>query len=423
MSVGQDHSNVRGADTSLNNTVSVTVGSPWAEVNITHSATWETDHVSTNTTSSSTDNGSIVSYSGTTTLATDPWDAKGESPNAAPWTNDKIDLLLNPQFAIWDLTNCSFGVAFTKTDGSNGSACPSGATVGGHVGMEPLAVASDEVFAAGQLVPCAQGTGTITLADGAPLSEADCQSILAQDPFAGPALGLVPTPAGQLPGQAVNPAAVLGTPNASQFDLPHSEPPDNKPELPVNPPFERTWNEDTASTNSSTTSSTVSTDLTSIEANSVSIKGSTGNSIGVFDVGASDKFTYAQTDTSGVDMTETYSGSQTFTHDQGFGVDYAVDDQNYTTSQTPYFDSRFSTVMFQEGVRQLPGAPVVTSAASTTFTTAAGLAEHGKKIAAGGRTPCRRSRRRSPQHLCSYYPRASSSPPRVPPRPAPRITR
>jgi hypothetical protein len=199
---------------------------------------------------------------------------------------------------------------------------------------------NDVDVSAADLIPCATTTnGSYTLEAGAVINEAECRSILAQDPFAGTALGLIPTPSGETAGQAVNPSVVLtGQPQEPWETI----------TLPASPNT-RALDWQTGSQNSYSYSSTseMQTSVTNIEGNSLAITASANVNFEGFGAGASDTLTVGSTTTAGITLDTTYKGSNSTTTGQNADTTATLSDTQNPLSVATYVDQRFSTFMFQ----------------------------------------------------------------------------
>jgi hypothetical protein len=300
----------------------------------------------------------------------------GTSPNSPPWLNDEFDLLVNPQFAVWDFSVCTDGTATLTKAG--GTTCPKRSAVLPDTGIAPTSVYADQQVTVAQLVPCVEGTGTFTLSNLVTLTQAQCQQLVAQDPFAATGLGLAPTPTGEAPGQATNPAVLLNNQAATPFTA---------IQQPAGASLTFTKDYSNVGTNSYTASSSMETDLSAVESNQISVGVSTHISIGpLFTVDASASFNYGQTNTQGTDLVENYTGTKTFTQSQMFTTQAALTDPDNAISVTPYWDPRFDTFMFQSGQNGNNTTPVVSSVAPVTVSLTKPL-KAGQVLAAGAPLP------------------------------------
>jgi len=370
VSFGQTNSSVSETNTTLGLDANLSVGSSWATLNFDYSGSWQTDNKQTNTQSTNGEQTDTISTDLGSSVSTAPW-TNGDNPTSPPWENDRFDLLVNPQFALWDFSSCSSGVASLS---GQTTSCPSGSSDQPSTGIVPTAVASDQEVSVADLAPCVQGTGSFTLSgETTPLSQAECDSIVSQDPFAATALGLVPTPAGQVPGQALNPSSVLTTGTPQAFSTITQE---------AGPTQGYTADESKVGTKSYSASSSMETDLTSVEANSVSVGLSLDVGIpDLFTASAGVKFTYGETNTSGQTLIESYTGTQTFTSSQSFTTSANVGDSNNALITTPYWDPRFDTFMFQSGqsVNSTPEyTPTITGASPVSLALASPLSAKQK---------------------------------------------
>jgi len=197
----------------------------------------------------------------------------------------------------------------------------------------------------------------------------ECRKIVAQDPFAGTALGLVPTPAGDSPGEAVDPAAVLGDGTGSAF-IPESEGAGGSKPFAVS--------QSTASSNFYSTTQSSESDITSIEKNSVSVGASLNVDIpDICTVSASASFTYGETSTNGQSLITTTTNNQTETTTQNFRTSATLAGGSNPVNVVPYLDPRFDTLMFQSGVGNPDTTvPVITSVNPLSLTLATALAKN-----------------------------------------------
>jgi uncharacterized repeat protein (TIGR01451 family) len=366
---GQTSSSISETNTSNELDENLSVGSSWATLNFSASQSWVNDAKSTNTQSNSTENDDQITTGFGSSLGTNEtqWAADGDSPTIPPWENDELDVLVNPQFAVWDFASCSSGAASLTEAG--GTTCPSGSTTTPSTGIIPTAVSEEQIVNVGNLIPCVEGSGTFTLSGlTTPLTQAECKSLVSQDPFAATALGLVPTPPGQSPGQAVNPALILGD-GTAQADNPLS--------LEAGVPKSWTASQNLQSTYTYTGTSTMETDVTSSEANTFAVGLSVNVGIpDLFNISAGLTYKYGETSTTGQSLIESYTGSNSTTTSQGFNTTASVDDTNSAVTITPYFDPRFDTWMFETGLTGGPASqtptPTITGATpvSLTLTTA-----------------------------------------------------
>jgi len=241
------------------------------------------------------------------TIATPVWTAWND-PKKPAWYNDRLDLLVRPQFGIWDLASCSSGVAAA----GNSTACTTaGATVLAKTGVTPVSYQGSADVTVADLLPCVNGLSTYIFGSGTNevvLDQPDCAHIVSQDPFAATALGLVPTPVGQFPGQAVNPASLLGGSTETE------------PTKQLGP--NESWNfehtqTDTV-TNSYNASSSSESAITNIYANSTAIGATIGVNIGEFSASGNATITYGSTNTFGWSQVVNYSGTQTVSNGHGF---------------------------------------------------------------------------------------------------------
>ena len=354
LSLGQSSSDVTGADTSLQNSISGSVGlGDWASVNLTAGTGWEKNNSFTSSTSNTTDSGSIVSSDFTSSLSTSARTSAG--PGDPPWMNDQLLVQVTPQFGVWDFAYCANGQGAVVNGTS--TACPGGAAVDGSTGAAPLSYDGTFPLTVSEVVPCAEGEpNPIVQLPGEPkMTQQECDSLLAQDPFAATALGLIPTPAGQQPGQALDPSTVFGTIDSiAKFNISGAAQPE-------------TYTHQTVKSNTDTTTSTMETDVTSTETNSVAVAATGGVKFPLFSGGLSDTLTYTSSNTVGQTLAETYSGTSTFSSTQSFTASASLQDPTQTIQAESYWDPRFDSFMFQEGSTGT-AVPTVTSAATTQFT-------------------------------------------------------
>jgi hypothetical protein len=360
LSLGQSSSDVSGSNNSLENSISASAGfGDWASVNLSHSTTWDTNTNFTTSSSDATGTGSNVqsTYSQQLTAGA----RKTTGPDEPPWMNDEILLLVNPQYGVWDFASCANGEAATSSGDS--TSCP-GSNVVGTTGATPLSYASSDPVTVGALLNCAEGDETpptILTGSTVALTQQECDSIIAQDPFAGTALGLIPTPSGQDPGQGVDPGTVLG------------DAPSVPPSLTVNSSTQGlSYTKTIGESDTNTTTSTMQSDVTSSVTNTDAISVSAGVKFPLFSGSLSDTLTYGDTNTSGQTLSETYSGTSTYSQSQSFTASATLTDPNNTIAVAPYWDPRFDSFMFQEG-GPVTSPPTVTSTQTTALTVRSSL--------------------------------------------------
>jgi hypothetical protein len=374
LTFGNSNAGISETNTTLGLDTSLSAGAAWATLNFSDSANWTTDTTSTNTTANSNETTDTISTDFGTTMQTPTWKT-GASPNSPPWLNDEFDLLVNPQFDVWDFTACTTGTPIAVNDST---ACPQGSDQLPDTGIAPISVYANEQVTVAQLVPCVEGKGTFTLSNLVTLTQAQCQQIVAQDPFAATGLGLAPTPAGEAPGQATNPAVLLNNQAATPFTA-ITQPAKSTQTL--------TKDYSNVGTNSYTASSSMETDVSAVESNQISVGVSTHISIGpIFSVDASASFNYGQTNTQGTDLVENYTGTQTFTQSQEFTTQATLTDPHNAISVTPYWDPRYDTFMFQSGQDGNNTTPVISSVAPVTVKVTKSL-KAGQVLAAGAALP------------------------------------
>lgn len=374
LTFGNSNAGITETNTTLGLDTSLSAGASWATLNFSDSANWTTDTTSTNTTASSNETTDTISTDFGTTMQTPTWKT-GASPDSPPWLNDEFDLLVNPQFDVWDFTACTTGTPIAANDST---ACPQGSDQLPDTGIAPIAVYANEQVTVAKLVPCVEGKGTFTLSNLVTLTQAECQQIVAQDPFAATGLGLAPTPAGEAPGQATNPAVLLNNQAATPFTA-----------ITQQAGASQTLTKDYSNvgTNSYTASSSMETDVSAVESNQISVGVSTHISIGpIFSVDASASFNYGQTNTQGTDLVENYTGTQTFTQSQSFTTQATLTDPHNAISVTPYWDPRYDTFMFQSGQDGNNTTPVISSVAPVTVSLTKAL-KAGQVLAAGAALP------------------------------------
>lgn len=360
VSLGQSSSDVSGSDNSLENSISASAGfGDWASVNMSSATTWDANSNFTTSSSDTTGTGSNVqsTYSQQLTAAA----RKTTGPDEPPWMNDLFLLMVNPQFGVWDFASCANGEAATSSGDS--TSCP-GSDVTGTTGATPLSYAGTVPVTVGALLNCAEGDETpptILTGDTAALTQQECDSIIAQDPFAGTALGLIPTPSGQDPGQGVDPGTVLG------------DAPSVPPNLTVNSSSQGlSYTKTIGESDTNTTTSTMQSVVTNSETNTDAISVSAGVKFPLFSGSLSDTLTYGNTNTTGQTLSETYSGTSTYSQSQSFTASTTLTDPNNTISVAPYWDPRFDSFMFQEG-GPVTSPPTVTGTQTTALTVKSSL--------------------------------------------------
>jgi len=373
LSFGQSNANVTGTDTSYGLDASLSVGEDGVTVNMSYSGSWETDSTQTNTNSSNSGNSSTINTTFGESIGTKPWKT-GTSPSSPPWMNDEFDLAVNPQFAIWDLSSCQVGVA---SESGKTTTCGGGA-VQPQTAIIPTGIGYEDQISVSDLLPCVEGQRTYPLVGTGfkvtYLSQAECEQIVAQDPFAATGLGIVPTPAGEFPGEAVNPAVVLGGTSATPFGAQN-----------VNPGLSKGFTENQSQTNANfySTSQSLESDITSIAKNSVSVGASVDVDIpDIATVNASLSFTYGETSTTGQMLTENYNSNQTDTTTQTFNTSATLAGRQSAVSVTPYLDPRYDTFMFQSGLNPTNTVPAISKIAPLAPTLETPLTK-GEHLAAG----------------------------------------
>jgi len=276
---------------------------------------------------------------------TDDNNLSGDSnPYQPPWLGDKFDFFANPKYAIWDLSLCQTGYSSMLDDGS--IQCPSGVAVVPRTTALPLISGTEEQVTAQTLVDCYQpaaGSKGGYHKGGVDLSSSDCADLLAQDPFAGTALGLVPTPVGETPGQSVNPADVLAQSDTA-----------NKPKSlgriisgKSNGYSGRSFNEETSSTGQYSTSSSQELNVSAEISNTASIGVDGSVSTGMFSGDAGVSVSLTTTLDIGTTMAVNFESIKESTVKHSFTVNYSMEDPTYSLSASVWLDPRFDTVMFQ----------------------------------------------------------------------------
>ena len=208
----------------------------------------------------------------------------------------------------------------------------------------------------GSLANCAVTPGgRMSLPGGVEIHQQQCRSILSQDPFAATALGIIPTPAGSVPGQGVDPSLVLTGVHQTPFKgHTYTFPAGTNSQGPSMDTSE-------TSTYSYDTSSTMETDVTAMEANSVEFTATAGIEFQGFGADASATLSLGSRSTKGHGLTETYSGSSALTTSQSSTTSTNLTDAASPVSVTPFVDQRYSTFMFQAGTNQQFAIPTVSS--------------------------------------------------------------
>jgi uncharacterized protein YjbI with pentapeptide repeats len=353
-------------------TVDDSASTPWFSVDFTASQYSEQDQKQVSTTSDQQTNTTTVTTSIGQGAGTQKW-ATASNPNLPAWYNDLFYLMVNPQYALWNFASCSSGGA---NKSGTATVCPSGTTDQPAEGIAPLSydghIAEPTV---GALLPCIRGTvkgfqiqpaGPGNVPPAVILDQSDCKSIVSEDPFAATALGLTPTPVGQLPGQALNPTSILG-PGPQAF-------PDDNTELgPGAEPPPYTYTQSEQSSFAYSASSSMQEGITDVDTNSWSVGATVSDSI--FGFGASAGVTYksVSSNTNGLALTTNNQGSTTSGDDTQFSTTATVAGGSatgpnvYDTAFTPYVDPRFNTIMFQSGSFGTDAAPSVTGATPATL--------------------------------------------------------
>jgi hypothetical protein len=259
----------------------------------------------------------------------------------------------------------------------------------GGTSYEPIAAQSSEYDVAvddsptgSNLYNCAVHNVPITLqsnfnVNGTPvvISPTECQSFLALDPFAATATGLVSTPAGQSPGQAVDPTTVIA-PGVNPGPLTKFGGGNIGSPTPSNPNYD--WQ--TASTTSLTydSSSTFDAQVTDISKNEVAVSAGVTIPIDIFSVGAGVTFDYSQSNSRTHDVSLTYDKSDTTTTTLTSDTNVSFQDDGNPIGTNIFMDTRFGTLMFQVPRPALGSiAPTSGAAGSSVTVTGAGTPPSG----------------------------------------------
>lgn len=365
VSFGQSDASIREVSNTLGFDVSLSSSYLFWNVNLTTSNSWTNNTRSVQTTASESGRGMTVSTTIGTTLTTPPW-PNGSNPSSPPWMNDVFNLLVNPEFALWNFSACTNGASpptyAPATVVGNTTTCPNGFSVEESTGIAPRSVFGSQQVTVAQLVgqpgnSCLNGTAELTLVSGGVLDQEQCRSILAQDPFAAAGLGLRPTPAGQSPGSAVNPATMLDNPDAVALQPISQGPTASGTTL--------TRTDEQVVTNSYSATSSMETEVTAARTNSISA--SAGGGIGPL-FNATATFNWSMTDVSGSSLIQNYTGSESFTQSQAFTAEAVIADADNAVTTTPFLDPRFSTFMFQSGSNGTNASPHVTGVTRANVT-------------------------------------------------------
>ena len=374
LTVGQSSSNVTSTDKSLTTTVTASAGLPWASVNISYSTGWDQSQSNNMTSGTSTDTQSEVSTSISSALtAQAPTSPLGpgsdtDDPGAPAWMNDVLDVLVNPTFAAWDFASCGNGAAAAQ-ESDDSTSCPTSPTpvpVTGSTGVTPISYDEEVAVPISQLVPCVEGTGSYAPPGQASWPQSQCRALVAQDPFAATALGVVPTPEGQVPGQGVNPAKVLGSNNSSPYE-----------QNTWYPNSSGNFDFDTSKVNSyaTTASSSMEADVTNVSTNEVAIGGSLNVSTPVFNASGGTSVDYKTSSTNTYSLTENYSGTVSTDQLSGFDAHANIAPESSTPDDlSVWWDARFDTWMFQDGgATSTDSGPAISSVVTTTAQLATSL--------------------------------------------------
>jgi hypothetical protein len=204
-----------------------------------------------------------------------------------------------------------------------------------------------------QLIDCVKGTGTYTPTTGLTLTQADCRSLVSQDPFAATALGLVPTPPGQHPGQAIDPTSLLQGPGNAQTPLPVKQAtiPDvqstNGQNLGTNGTKTYVVTQQQIDTVNYSTSTTFDAQVTDIAKNDVSVGANISIPIDIFSVGVGASVDYSSSSTKSTDASVSYAKSSTAAQTIINAAEADLSDDTNPIDTTIWLDPRYDTFMFQ----------------------------------------------------------------------------
>lgn len=357
-------SHAEDTSTTLGGSVGGGLGS-FFTANISYSHTWETNEAYIDTRASTTANEDDITAQNETTWNAGP-DPDLDNPADPPWMGDTIDLMVHPQFALWDLATCSAG-APAIPPGSDTPACPAGSTLIGGTGEEPVGTqnaADAELPISTLLQGLRQGSlqlpsiyNVVDPATGKSvplvLSSQDLRGLIGLDPFAATALGLeTPPPSTDTvpsgPGQAVDPAPLLAAPGQTYATSPFWTHGQGSPGKGANFTMAKALSSTAVKSAITDTSSTYDATVTDISVNKESVE--TGVHIPIIDlfsVNGGATATYTTTRTTGVDAKITYDTTDTTALTVAQSTAVSFNDSKNGIYTNVWLDPRWGTFAFQ----------------------------------------------------------------------------